>query len=517
MRRALALLLFAVAGLTASAAQAETVLRARLNSDILSTDPGMKRDENTDAVVLHVVEGLVASRQDGSVAPMLASGWTISPDRRTYSFKLRDGVTFHNGAPLTSAEVVWSLQRYFAPDSRWRCKSAFGPVGIARVQSVRPVGLAQVDVTLDRPAPLFLKTLARSDCGSAGIVHPASLGADGQWRQAIGTGPFRIAEWRRNQYIDLVRFPAYQSLPGPRDGNGGGKHALVDRVRFSIIPDGSAASAALLRGSLDVLDGLAPNELGNVRRGPGVRLESSPTMDFYGVLIQTRDPLLREPRLRRALALSIDVAGLARVVGRGQAVPDSSPIPVVSPFHTAAQKPLIRKDLARARALVKASGYKGQRIKLITNRRYPQAFDSAILVQAMAREAGIRIDIVTLDWAGQVARYSSGDYQAMIFGFSARLDPSLNYETLIGDKRTDPRKVWDSPTARALHQQSIETEDPAARQVVFDTLERQFRQDVPAIALFNTSRVTAVRSNVVGYQSWPGALTRLWDVGIRPR
>jgi peptide/nickel transport system substrate-binding protein len=135
----------------------------------------------------------------------------------------------------------------------------------------------------------------------------------------------------------------------------------------------------------------------------------------------------------------------------------------------------------------------------------------------MAREAGIRLDIVTLDWAGQVARYSTGDYQAMIFGFSARLDPSLNYETLIGDKRTDPRKVWDSPTARALHRQSIEAEDPAARQAVFDALERQFRQDTPAIILFNTSRVTAVRSNVVGYKSWPGALTRLWGVGIRPR
>ena len=80
-----------------------SVLRARLNADIVSSDPGMKRDANTDAVLLHIVEGLVAAREDGSVGPMLASSWTISPDGRTYRFTLRPGIRFHNGAPLTAA------------------------------------------------------------------------------------------------------------------------------------------------------------------------------------------------------------------------------------------------------------------------------------------------------------------------------------------------------------------------------------------------------------------------------
>jgi peptide/nickel transport system substrate-binding protein len=99
-----------------------SVLRSRLNADIVSSDPGMKRDANTDAVLLHVVEGLVAAREDGSVGPMLASSWTISPDGKTYRFALRPGVHFHNGAPLTAADVKWSLDRYLAPGSRWRCK-----------------------------------------------------------------------------------------------------------------------------------------------------------------------------------------------------------------------------------------------------------------------------------------------------------------------------------------------------------------------------------------------------------
>jgi peptide/nickel transport system substrate-binding protein len=499
----------------AAPVRAETLLRARLNTDIAGSDPRGKRDENTDSVLLHVVEGLVASRDDGSVGPMLASSWTISPDGRTYRFVLRPEVRFHNGAPLTSADVIWSFDRYMAPDSHWRCKPELGPKGIASLLSVKADGPQVVAITLDRPAPLFLKTIARADCGGTGILQSASVAPDGSWRMPIGTGPFRWGDWVRNQHVDLLRFAGYRSLPGPRDGNGGGKHALVDRIRFQVIPDGSAASAALLRGSLDVLDGLAPNEFAGIAAAPGIRFTSSPTMDFYGILFQTHDPLLADPRLRRAIALSIDVAGLARVATHGMALADSSPIPDVSPFHGPVQKPLTTNDLPRVRALVKASGYNGQTIDLITSHSPPEMFDDAILLQAMARRAGIAMRIVTLDWASQLARYQRGDYQAMLFGFSARLDPSLIYGTMIGSKASDPRKIWDTPEARALYQQSVETADPKARQLIFDRMEVAWRRDVPAAVLYNSRRVTAYRSDVFGYKSWPAQLQRLWDVGVR--
>jgi peptide/nickel transport system substrate-binding protein len=495
--------------------RAETLLRARLNTDIASSDPRGKRDENTDSVLLHVVEGLVASRDDGSIGPMLASRWTISPDGRTYRFVLRPDVRFHNGAPLTSADVVWSFDRYMAADSHWRCKPELGSKGIAGLLSVKADGPDVVVITLDRAAPLFLKTIARADCGGTGILQSASVAPDGRWRMPIGTGPFRWGEWVRNQHVDLVRFAGYRSLPGRRNGNGGGKHALVDRIRFQVIPDGSAASAALLRGSLDVLDGLAPNELAGLTGAPGIRFTSSPTMDFYGLLFQTQDPLLADPRLRRAIALSIDVAGLARVATHGTALADSSPIPDASPFHGTVEKPLTRKDLPLVRALVRESGYKGQTIDLITSHSPPEMFDDAVLLQAMAREAGIAMRIVTLDWASQLARYQRGDYQAMLFGFSARLDPSLIYGTMIGNKASDPRKIWDTSEARALYQQSVETADPKARQAIFDRMEVAWHRDVPAAVLYNSRRVTAYRSDVFGYESWPAQLQRLWDVGIR--
>src|SRR3546814_18889351 len=104
----------------------------------------MKRDANTDAVILHVVEGLVAAREDGSVGPMLADRWTVSPDGRTYRFFLREGVRFHNGAPLTAAAVVWSLTPYLAPESRWLCKADRSPGAIVPVEPLSAAGRDKV-------------------------------------------------------------------------------------------------------------------------------------------------------------------------------------------------------------------------------------------------------------------------------------------------------------------------------------------------------------------------------------
>jgi peptide/nickel transport system substrate-binding protein len=493
----------------------QKVLRARLNSDILSLDPGTLRDDNTDGVLLHIVEGLVGSREDGSIGPMLASRWTVTDNARTYTFKLRPGVYFHNGAPLTSAEVRWTFQHYLDPATHWRCDADVGRTGSTPIVAVDAPDPLTVVIRLGKPAPLFLKTIARAECGGAGIMHPASVGPDGKFRVPIGTGPFMFGSWKRNQYIELRRFPRYASLPGPRDGNVGGKSALVDEVRFLIIPDSSAARVALLRGSFDVLDNIDASELDSLQGKPGIRIQMTTAMDAYVLLLQTRDPVLQDVRLRQAIALCIDTVGLTRAVTRGTGRPNNSPVPSVSPYYKASEAVVTKPDIARARQLVKASSYRGQAIKIITNRRYPQNFDAAVLVQAMVLPAGIDMEIETMDWAGQLQHYTPGDYQIMAFSFSARLDPSFSFATFIGDKTKEPRKVWDTPQARALLAQSLETDDPAVRQPIFDELDRLFRQDVPAIVFYNSARIAATRSNVVGYKGWVANQQRLWGVGLR--
>ncbi len=501
-------------GLLGVSAEAETVLRARLNSDILSTEPGDRRDDITDIIVLHVVEGLVAPRNDGSIAPMLAKSWDVSTDGKTYRFALRTDVTFHNGAPMTSAEVVWSLQRYLRAGSRWRCRLDFSDKGIGKIVSIEAPDAHTVVVGFDRPAPMFLKTLTKLDCGGTGILHPDSVAADGSWKAPIGTGPFMLGEWRHNQSIELLRFPGYAPLSTPEDGDAGEKKVLVDKVRFLVIPDDSSAAAALLRGSVDIVDNISPMQIGSLRDKAGIKLDISPIMDNTQLLFQTRDPVIGDVRLRRAIALSIDTVGLTRAVTFGVSVPNSSPVPTTSAFYGPVEAAPRKRDLAEAKRLVKESGYDGRPIGLITNRRYPINFNTAVLVQAMAQEAGINLQIETLDWATQFDRYTTGNYQLMSFGFSPRLDPSFTFATLIGNKADEPRKTWDTPEARALLQRSMETDDTAQRQAIFDELHRAFLADVPAVYFFNNSRITALRDNVVGFHGWPGGHQRLWGVSV---
>ncbi|MGJ5204442.1 ABC transporter substrate-binding protein [Bradyrhizobium sp. HKCCYLR20261] len=497
-------------------AGAETLLRTRLNADIRSTDPGTNRDANTDGVMAHVVEGLVAFRDDTSVGPMLAESWTISDDGKSYTFKLRPGVKFHNGATMSADDVVWSLKRWLDPATQWRCLSEFGPNGIARIEKIDAIDAQTVTVTLDQPTALFLPTLARPDCGQTAILHRDSVGADGKWIAPIGTGPFKLGEWKRGQYVDVIKFDGYAARNEPRTGLTGAKAAAVDRVRFNVIPDSAAAKAGLLSGDLDVIMSLSIPDMGDLKTRPEVQLSITPSLSMTGILFQTRDPLLKDVRIRRALALALDMPQIVDVVMEGTARANNSALPIGSPFHGGVQAQGYKQDLAEAKKLLAAAGYRGQPIKLITNKRYSFVFDAAVLAQEMARAVGVNIELEVLDWAAQLDRYNRGDYQAMAFIYSARLDPSLSFEMVMGPKASQPRKVWDNAEAQEMLRQSMLTSDPAKRQALFDEMHRRFIADVPMIVLFNGSELTALRKSVKGYAGWLYPQARFWGVSLQP-
>jgi peptide/nickel transport system substrate-binding protein len=495
-------------------AGAETPLRTRLNADIRSTDPGTNRDANTDGVMAHIVEGFVAFREDTSVGPMLAESWTISNDGKTYTFRLREGVKFHNGAVMNADDVIWSLKRWLDPATQWRCLSEFSANGIAQIENIEAIDARTVAITLDRPTALFLPTLARPDCGQTAIIHRDSVGPDGKWIAPIGTGPFRLAEWKRGQYIDIVRFDDYAARSEPRNGYTGAKIAQVDRVRFNIIPDSSAAKAGLLSGSLDVIDSVSIPDSEDLKTQPDVQLSITPALSLTGILFQTRDPPLNDVRIRRAIALCLDTPQIVDAIMEGTARPNNSPLPIGSPFYGKVESEGFTQNIAEAKKLLAQAGYHGQPIKMITNKRYSYVFDSAVLVQAMAQAVGINIQLEVLDWAAQLDRYNRGDYESMAFVYSARLDASLSFEMLTGPKATQPRKVWDNAQAEQLLKQSMVTDDTARRQALFDEMHRLFIADVPMIVLFNGSEITALRNNVKGFAGWLYPEPRFWGVRI---
>jgi len=510
MRRVPILLL----AVLAATAQAQT-LRVRLNADIRSTDPGVNRDANTDAVVSHLVEGLVGLKEDTSVGPLLASKVDLSADGKTYTFTLRDGLKFHNGAALAADDVLWSWKRYMDPATNWRCLSEFDGRGLVKLLAVESPNPRTVVFKIDSASALFLGTMARMDCGGSGILHRSSLGSDGKWLAPVGTGPFKLGEWKRGQSIELQRFDDYASRSDAASGTTGAKKAEVDRVRFMIIPDSAAAKAALYSNGVDVITDAASSDFTELKARPDVKVDASPSMGLNGLLIQTRDPLLKDVRIRRALALAIDGEELAKAVSEGLSKRNNSAVPTTSPFYGTVQAGGFKHDVAEAKRLLAAAGYSGQPLKLITNKRYNSMFDVAVLVQNMAQAAGFKIELEVIDWATQLDRYTKGDYQLMSFSYSARLDPALNFEMLIGPKDKQPRKVWDNPDAQAKLATALDTPDRAQRQSLFDELHKRMLDDVPIIVFYNGVEVAATRRNVVGFKGWPAGQPRLWNVKLQ--
>lgn len=513
LRLLTAALALATVGVAATPAAAKP-LTVVLNADIRSTNPGVNRDGNTDGVMLNLVEGLVGYGADGLVKPLLAESVTLSSDGLSYTFKLRPGVTFHNGAPLTSAEVLWSWQRYMDKSTDWRCLSEFDGRNGLKVEDVSAPDAHTVVMRLNEPRALFLDSLARPDCAMAAVIHPDSVNADGSWKAPIGTGPFSLTHWERGQYLTLKRFAGYQSPPGDKpDGATGHKEALVEEARFLVVPDSSTIKAGLASGALDIskVQSIDVPELAKDKR---LSLVEDLTGGRNAILFQTRDPVFSNLKMRQAIAAAIDTRQIVAMVSEGKATPNNSAVKTGSYYYSAAQAKLLEHDTARARALLKEAGYKGEKIRITTNNRENiPSLNIAIVMQQMLRNVGVEAEIEIVEWGTHMDRFLKGNYQMMVHSYSSRTDPALSFEHFTGPKASQPRKVWDNPRAQALLDKASIVSDTAERQKLFDELHAQLLEQVPLIILFNPLDPWATSTKVTGFQPWEG-MARLWGVRV---
>lgn len=490
-------------------------LRTTMPSDIRGLMPGNSPDLYTGTVLQNVYEGLVAWKSDGSVAPMLASRIEVSPDGKTYTFTLRDGVTFHNGAPLTSKEVVWTWNRFLDPNGAWPCRGNFNGSNAIKVESVEAPDDKHVVFRLQAPSGSFLSAMARSDCDSTGIAHPDSVGPDGTWSQAIGTGPFKLKEWRKGQYIDLAKFDGYTPRDEAADGLAGRKEALLAGIHINIVPNSQVAKAALLSGQIDVWPEIEPSQVKEVEADPSVKITTSPVASVFTLALQTRDSVLKDPRIRRAIAYAIDRKSLSDALFEGRAIVSSSLIPVTSRFYGPIEKTGTEYDPDKAQQLIKEAGYHGERIVIQTNRQIAYMSDTAIYVQSMLKAVGINADVEVLEFATQFQHYYAGTYQMSIWNLTPYLDPIYIFERFIGSKEKQPDKVWDDPDAVVLLKTLFETTDDQVRRKTIDSAHELLIKTTPLIVWGTRLSVGAYRPNVRGFQAWPGQKPRFWGVSLR--
>ncbi|RMC29916.1 ABC transporter substrate-binding protein [Paracoccus alkanivorans] len=494
---------------TTGSVQAEVVLNVAYTQDLRGTNPGVDRDGNTDTVHMHVVEGLVAYAADFSIKPMLAEAWTVSDDGLTYTFKLREGVPFHNGEIMTSEHVKWSWDRFMAPETKWRCRSYFTGEDGPEVVSVETPDPLTVVYKLASRSATFLGNLARFDCGNTAVLHTESVDADGNWLEPVGTGPFKFGDIKYGRYIDLLKFEDYASRSDPQDGYAGAKEVLVDKVRLQILPEPSVSKAAYLAGDIDLLS-IEPADLAEMELAPDTQILSAETAVWDTLLINTDDPVLQDKRIRQAMAQAIDREQIMAIVSEGRGRANPSPLPPVSSFFTDAEWEQLPFDPEKAKALLDEAGYDGQPIELLTNKRSGAYYERALIAQSMLKEAGINAELKVLEWGTQLDAYTSGEYQMQSFSYSPRLDPALSFEMITGEQS---RKVWNSPEAIALLDQAMVVSDKVERQGIIDELHRRFIDEVPAIGIGHRVEFYAIRDSIDGFKPWGAGKQIFWGVG----
>ncbi|QRM34278.1 ABC transporter substrate-binding protein [Microvirga sp. VF16] len=508
---ALASMVFA---LSAGAATAqERVLRTILASDIRGTMPGKSPDVSTGTVLQNIYEGLVAWKSDGTVAPMLAETIDVQDNGALYTFMLREGVKFHNGAPLTAKEVAWTWQQFLDPKSGWVCRGTFDGDNI-KIESVEAIGERKVAFKLAKPSGALLSAMARSDCDSTGIAHPDSMAADGSWTQAIGTGPYKLSQWRKGQFVELVRHQEYASRAEPTDGYAGAKDAKIDRVRLEIVPDPSSTKLAVLSGNIDLWADVDPSVYAEVKASVAVGTSVAQTAAVYTLPMQNKDPVLKDPRVRRAIAMAIDSQALSQALTAGTSEVNRSLVPVTSRHYGPAQKTGVGYDPEGARRLLTEAGYKGEKIVILTNKQFPIMGDTAIFVEAMLKAVGINAEVEVVEFATQFQRYYSGRYQMTVWNVAPYLDPMFLFDRFIGDKIKQADKVWDSPAAREKLTKLYAAATPEEKQRALDALQQQFVANMPLVVWANDTTIAAFTSRLKGYEAWAGTKPRFWNVGF---
>ncbi len=412
---AMALMVVLIGSLaSAQTARRGGTLRVGLNADPPNMDPHQSVAAVDRQVYQNLFDKLVDINQDLEIVPMLATSWAITNGGRTYMFKLRPNVVFHDGTPLNADAVKYNFERMLGIADPAFTSPRRSEVNL--IQRITVVDPLTIQIDLEKPFSPFLAVL--SDRAGMMVSPPAArrLGRDFA-REPVGAGPYKFVEKRPQERIVLERFDRHWDRTA---GN-------VDRIIYRPFIDEQARLANLRAGELDVIDQVAPTDIPQLKTDSRVILREREGLGWQGAWINTAAPPFNNRALRQALNATIDRRTLARVVFGETVTPGNGPFPPgllgsdAGPNNKVPERNL---DLARQK-LREGGQPTGFAFTLkITPGRVPQQV--AQVVQSMAGEAGIRISVEIVEFGAILSQLDSRRFEAVLLGWSGRPDPDGN-------------------------------------------------------------------------------------------
>ncbi|MBL6773049.1 MAG: ABC transporter substrate-binding protein [Alphaproteobacteria bacterium] len=479
--------LFTLASTVAAQAQrADAIIGLQLEPPHL--DPTSAAAGAIDQVLYaNVFEGLTRFGPDGSVQPGLAASWTISDDGLSYTFQLREGVTFHDGTTFEASDVVFSLDRARAEDSTNAQKALFA--GIERVEAL---GDSSVRIYLAAPQGNFLFNLA---WGDAVMVAPESIGDIKNL--PIGTGAFRFKQWRRGDQISLTRNADYW-----------GEAALLEGATFKFISEPTAAYAAMLAGDIDAFYSYpAPENLAQFERDPRFTVLSGNTEGETILAMNNQQAPFDDIRVRKAVSHAIDRQAIIDGAMFGYGTPIGSHFAPHNPDYVdltanAAFDPALARDL-----LAQAGYAEG----FSTTLKLPPpsyARRGGEIIAAQLRKVGIEAEISFLEWAQWLEQVFRGyDYGLTIVSHTEPMDINIY-------ARPDYYFQYDNPDFQALIETLAVQSDPAARSALLAQAQTTIAEDFVNGYLFQLALTSVVDAKLQGI--WKDAPTQAVDLtGVR--
>ena len=437
-----------------------------------------------EVVYANLFEGLTRIDENGAVNPGLASGWMISADGLIYRFRLRDGVKFHDGSDMDSADVKFSLDRARAGDSTNAQKALFE--SIASVEAPDPL---TVVVKLSRPEGLFLWNMG---WGDAVIVAPES--ADTNKAAPVGTGPFKFVKWRKADSVRLERHDAYW-----------GAKAALQSVTFKFVSDPSAQVAALMAGDIDAIPNVgAPESLERFKTDPGFEVRVGNTEGETILAMNHRRGPLSDIRVRRAVSHAIDRQAIIDGAMFGYGTPIGSHF---APHHAAYLDLTGRyaHDLDMARKMLAEAGY-ADGFKAVMKLPPPSyARRGGEIIAAQLAAVGIEVEIVPVEWAQWLKEVFKGehDYDFTIVSHTEPLDIGIY-------ARDDYYFGYQSPAFNAVIDALKGTSDEAARKALYAKAQTILAEDAVNGFLFQLARTGVQKKGLKGL--WKNAPVQANDV-----
>lgn len=472
-----------------------------LDSKVTGLDQHTSPAGVTRDVSINIYETLIT--RDDSFKPLLqlAKSVDVSPDQRVFTFKLRPGITFHNGKRMTSDDVLASFDRYKR-------------VGVSRYILDLADNWAAPDaetfvITLKEPRPIYLEMLSFFTVPMV-IIPRENAAALPQQLPPVGTGPYMVAEYVPDSHVKLRRFDGFQ--PDTRHavatGFGGYKVACLDTITERMIPETAARTAALETGEIQGMESVPTASQKRLAANKSIRLLR---LDNYSVVTTYPNisfPPTDNPKIRQAILAALDMNEIMDAASDGDYKLNPSLQFPGSAYFTDAGKELYNQhDIAKARRLLAEAGYKGEKITLMVAREIPYMYNSALVMSQQMKAAGINAELLVLDWPTALQK-SISETTGWNFFYTGWITVVALGGAQTLSNLADPQNVTKPPGGKtdpafmAMFREVTGGNTLEARRAAFARAQLETFDKVYAIPFGVMPVVHAVRDNVEGFTAY---------------